>query len=490
MSKLGKLNAGTMLQTQASLGGQPHAVWRILTQWHALLSLTLLTGLLSYIGNLDEPLVEGIQNGTVQAGVLTVVVVFFWALGVFQEPTTTLVFFLLAVILGIATPSVVFSGFQSPAWWLVFAGSITGIAVKVSGLGDRLATCVFTKFASSYTGYVAAVAFASVALGFFMPSTTGRILLLIPMVLALCERLGLDAESNGRTGLILTAAAASYMPTASILPANIPNGVLLGTADSLYGISIQYGSYLLLHFPVLGLLKTSLLVFLVVKLFPENVVRPVVAIESAGRVTKREKALSIVLLSSLILFCTDALHHISPAWISLAAAIICLLPTTGIISAKELNERMHITPLIYVAGFLGLGAVMVETGVGALISTELLALAGMAPQERDTNILIVSLLYAAIGLVTTLPALPAILTPLAESFSQASGLSMNAILMLQVPVFSTVFLPYQSPPMIIAMHLGGVSLRAGTKLCVVLALLTVMLLLPLDYAWWRLLDIS
>jgi di/tricarboxylate transporter len=57
--------------------------------------------------------------------------------------------------------------------------------------------------------------------------------------------------------------------------------------------------------------------------------------------------------------------------------------------------------------------------------------------------------------------------------------------MLQVPVFSTVFLPYQSPPMMIAMHLGGVSLKDGAKLCLALAAITVLGLLPLDYLWWH-----
>jgi len=61
------------------------------------------------------------------------------------------------------------------------------------------------------------------------------------------------------------------------------------------------------------------------------------------------------------------------------------------------------------------------------------------------------------------------------------------VLMLQIPVFSTVFLPYQSPPMMIAMHLGGVSIKDGTRLCIALAAITLLILLPLDYCWWRLL---
>jgi len=41
--------------------------------------------------------------------------------------------------------------------------------------------------------------------------------------------------------------------------------------------------------------------------------------------------------------------------------------------------------------------------------------------------------------------------------------------------------------MMIAMHMGGVSLRDGTRLCLCLAAITVIALLPLDWMWWRLL---
>jgi di/tricarboxylate transporter len=78
-----------------------------------------------------------------------------------------------------------------------------------------------------------------------------------------------------------------------------------------------------------------------------------------------------------------------------------------------------------------------------------------------------------------------VLTPIAGQLSHASGLSLYTVLMLQVPVFSTVFLPFQSPPMMIAMQLGGVSLKDGIRLCAPLAVLTVLFLLPVDYFWWR-----
>ncbi len=50
--------------------------------------------------------------------------------------------------------------------------------------------------------------------------------------------------------------------------------------------------------------------------------------------------------------------------------------------------------------------------------------------------------------------------------------------MLQVPGFSTPLLPYQAPPLIVAMQLAH--LRSAEAIKLVGAIL-----LPLDYLWWR-----
>jgi di/tricarboxylate transporter len=175
--------------------------------------------------------------------------------------------------------------------------------------------------------------------------------------------------------------------------------------------------------------------------------------------------------------------------VSLAAGVACLLPQTGIVPAKDFSEQVHVTPLVYVAGFLGLGALTSESGLGGWAAGLILHWVHMMPGHTLANVIWLELTGVCIGLLTTLPGLPAVLTPVAGQFAHASGLPLYTVLMLQVPVFSTVFLPYQSPPMMIAMHMGGVSLRDGTRLCLCLAAITVIALLPLDWMWWRLLGV-
>jgi di/tricarboxylate transporter len=431
----------------------------------------------------------GLGPAAAQAAVLVVFTIGAWAFGLFPEPITTLTFFLLATLLRVAKPEVIFAGFHSAAWWLVFGGAVTGIAVRTTGLGSRLAATLFDLKRPSYARHVASVMVACVGLAFVMPSTTGRILLLVPIVLALADRIGLREGRRGRTGLVMTVAAASYMPPTTILPANIPNSVLMGAADSFYGVKLHYAPYLLLHFPVLGALKAAILVWVICRLFPDD--GPLTQAKDAAPppFTADARRLSVLLALALAGFATDAWHGISPAWISVAAAIVCLLPAVRIISPKTFTEQMHVTPLVYVAGFLGVGAVVADTGLGEKVARLCLDAVGMAPGTPVINAAWLVVIGAAIGLVATLPGLPAVLTPLAGQLSSASGLPLYTVLMLQVPVFSTVLLPYQSPPMMIAMHLGGVGMRDGTRLTVAMTIITLVFLFPLDYLWWRVLGL-
>jgi hypothetical protein len=82
---------------------------------------------------------------------------------------------------------------------------------------------------------------------------------------------------------------------------------------------------------------------------------------------------------------------------------------------------------------------------------------------------------------------PATLTPLAEQISQLTGFSLEAVLMTQVFGYSTIVFTYQSVPLMVAMPLAGVPIGHAARLLLIMAALTVLILLPLDYLWWRLL---
>lgn len=421
-----------------------------------------------------------------RAAGLAVITISLLATASIPEYLTALLLFLAAMLLGIAPPEVVFAGFQSTAIWLVFGGLVLGVAITSTGLGKRIANGLAGHLDGSYLWMVSGMTLAGMALAFIMPSALGRVALLVPITLALADHFGFGQGSNGRTGLVLAALLGSFVSAFAILPANVPNMVLAGMAENQFGMTLLYGEYLLLHFPVLGLLKLAMIVAAIVWIYPD---RPLVRNRHEGvnqdPMQYRERLLSGVLAVLLVLWLTDFAHHVSPAWIALAGAVFLLMPGVGVVSTEQFNTRINYGSLFFVAGVIGLGSIIKHSGLGASIGQGLLAVLPLSADAPFVNFFSIALASTVTGLFTTLPGVPAVMVPLAGGIAEATAMPLETILMMQVVGFSAMLLPYQAPPIIVALQMAGIGARKAMRPLLLLALGTYTILLPLDYLWWK-----
>jgi len=407
------------------------------------------------------------------------------ATAVLPEYVTALLFFAVAMLFAIAPADIIFAGFHSTAFWMVFGGLVIGVGVRRTGLAERMAAVISRRFGNRYGAVIAGCVALGVALSFLMPSTMGRTLILMPIVLALSEALGYGEGSNGRTGMVLATGFGTMMPAFAILPATVPAMVLIGASETLYGVAPVYGSWLVLHFPVLGLLKALALVALVIWLFPERDGQPQDDAPAAQPMARDERMMTILLVLALAMWVTDFLHHISPAWIALGVAAICVLPFINIVPGQAFNERINYASLFYIACVLGLGALVAHSGAGDLMARGALQALDLQPGETAKTFAAVVGLSALTAMVLTQPGVPVVMTPLAGAIAEASGLPLESVLMMIIVGFSTVILPYQTPPLVIAMQLGKVPMSKGNRLCLALLAVNLLVLLPLDYLWWH-----
>ncbi len=406
-----------------------------------------------------------------------------WATAALPEHITGLLFLLLCMLFAIAPANVVFSGFASGTLWLVLGGLVIAEAVRATGLGERMAKFLFARASLSYAGLIAAAVGIALMLGFVMPATIARVLLLLPIFAAAGARLGLARGSTGQTALALAAIIVSFQCGTTVLPANAPNLVLAGAAETLYNKPIIYGEYLLLHFPVLGVLKGLLIGFLLYKLFPAQT-RPPADREPYLPMSPEERRLTVILMVALVLWATDFLHGIRPAWIALAAGIIVLMPRVGALPPDAFPERIKLGTFFYIGAVLGFGAVVQDSGVGKSVGSVMLALLNVQPGADMVNFFKLSLLATFTGLLTTNPSQPALLAPLAAQMAEAAGWRIEAALMTIAVGFTLMLLPYQAPPVMVGVQIAGVPMRALLRLTVPLALISILVLLPLDYLWW------
>jgi anion transporter len=426
----------------------------------------------------------GVPVEAMHAGAVVVFTVGLWAIGALPEHVTGLLFFMVAMGLAIAPAPVVFSGFASATLWLVLGGLIMAQGVNRTGLAQRLASVLFDRYALTYPQLVIAVVMASVVLSFLIPATVGRVLLLLPIVMALAKRVGFEHDSTGYNGLCLATIIATYQCGTAVLPANAPNLVLAGSADALYGVQITYAEYLWVQFPVLGALKSIAIIGFVLWLFPA-VARSAPAARDAAPLSPEQRRMVMILAFALAFWGTDFLHGIKSGWIALAAGIACLLPRVGVMPVASFHE-VKLGPYFYVAATLGLGLVIYETGLSEALGR---MLHGVLPLERGadfSNFVLLSVLATLTGLFTTNPAQPAVLAPLAEGFAQVTGWPLKSALMVIAVGFSTFLAPYQVPPVMVGLQVGALRMAPTLRLALPLAAFGLVVMLPLHYLWGRL----
>ncbi|GJD82888.1 SLC13 family permease [Methylobacterium haplocladii] len=425
------------------------------------------------------------HDTVVLTGGLLVLCMGLWATGLVAEIVTALLFFALAMLLKLAPATTVFSGFSSSAFWLVTSGMVVGLAMNRTGLGARLARALSDRLPDSYPGFIAGLVAFSFLLAFVMPSNLGRIALMIPVVMAICDAYGLAPGRPGRTGALLAFGIATPMLSAAILPANVPNLVMAGTAETLFGIHLAYLPYLWLHAPVLAVVKGAILTLCTVLIFPDRIPGGHAVPEPLPPLSGPERRLGVILFGMLALWMSDGLHHIPPAWIGLAAAVIVMLPRVGVLPADAFGQ-VPLKTCFYVAALFGLTAVVNETGLGRDIGHALLAVAPLEPGHLAKNLATLTGIAVGFLFAATANGAPALYTALAGELAQASGLDLMTVVMAQVVGYSTILLPYQAPPIIMSMELGRVSLADATRLTLASGFVSLVIAAPLAFLWWRL----
>ena len=268
----------------------------------------------------------GIKLDLAFASVLLTIIIF--VSGIIMEYLAVLIFFTIITICQVAPPAVTFSGFASEGFWLIFAGVVLGASIKQSGLGTRISSLLMRFCKGSYLSVVTCMVMFGVVMAFIMPSAMGRVMLMIPVLLEFTAKSGFDNSAKSRAGIILAGIFGTYIAGFAILPANLPNIILMGSMGSLYHAAPIYSQYFLLHFPVLGIIKLALLIAVIVKFFSEDTNKNFF-IQHKPAVTKlaaKEIRFIYYLSALLLVWMTDSIHHISPAWAALAVAVLCLLP--------------------------------------------------------------------------------------------------------------------------------------------------------------------
>ncbi len=411
---------------------------------------------------------------------LIITTIIYWASNLVPLYFSSLIFLFTALAFSLASKDVIFSGFSSGAFWLVFAGMLIATAIKNTNLTLRF-TNLFSNIKNlTYLKLLIYISIFAVLFSFVMPSSVVRIVLVIPLAIALASSLGFQKEDKGFTGIMLTFILCTSLPAFTVLPANVPNMILAGLTKEIYDYELLFSYYFIANFLVLGFIKNIIIVSLVYYFFKDELKNKLKKEEIEG-FKKDEKIVLATIFIMLILWMSDFVHQISPSIIAIIGVLFLAFPTINIIKAKDFNS-INFSSLIYVVAIISLGSIVanndfLENALKSLVNQ-------YEPFDLEIlNYITLTSFMSFSGIIITQPTIPAIFTPIAQQLSDISGFSLNEVFMMQVAAFSNVFFPFQAPPLAVGLALSQIKQRHMLKIILLLALITIVFLYPLEYFW-------
>ena len=278
----------------------------------------------------------------------------------------------------------------------------------------------------------------------------------------------------------------SALTAYTILPSTVPNLAMLGAAESIYRVSITYGQYLAANFPIMGVTVIFGTIVSVSILCREEPQRVEFAVERPP-ISAEQRRLLVILLVTIGFWATDFLHGISPAWVTLGAAMLCMLPRIGPLALESLGREINFTIWFVFATLLSLGATIAHTGLGEILGKFLITWFGIREGADVSNFVAVLAIGKIVALIATTTGAPAIMTPLAQHLAESTGWPLETVLMLQIPSWMITLVPYESTPLALAVMLGGVRFGRAIRVLLPVAALGIVVALPLQFFWlWAL----
>lgn len=406
--------------------------------------------------------------------------IIFWATSIVPSFYSSLLFLFSCTAFSLSSKELIFSGFASSAFWLVLAGMLIATAIKNANLTHRFSKIFSNLKNVSYLNIIISITIFSTLFSFVMPSSVGRVVLMVPLSIAVAKSFGFNENDKGYIGILLAFILTTSMSGFAILPANVPNMILTGLSAQIYNYEILYSHYLITNFLIFGILKDIMIVILIFNFFKDT---PKVINKNKTKVkfSKNEIIVLFTISIMIVLWATDFIHKIAPSIIAICGILFLALPSIGIIKSEDINS-IKFSSLLFVATIIGLGTVVAHNDYIKDILSNLIGVYEPS-QYAVLNYIKVTLVMSLTGMFATQPSIPAIFTPMAEQIGNATGFTLEQILMMQVAAYSNIFFSYQAPPLIVGLTLAKIKQKYVLKILLTLALLTIVFLYPLQYFW-------
>jgi di/tricarboxylate transporter len=290
----------------------------------------------------------------------------------------------------------------------------------------------------------------------------------------------------------------------AVFASSVPVSLILLTGDAMIN-SIALGfanvqpSWLkwLWWMGIPGIVASVLTFLLQVKLFKPSAEITVKKDEirerlaALGGMARNEKVVLFWIGLAIIVWATDFIHHIHPAWVAIACALALTLPRVGDVLKAPDWGKVNIGTLFFLTAALGIGSVGNVTGMNKWVASVVL------PHHVPGNIYVLALLLTAATVVIhfflgSVLAVMGIVIPTMLAFTAASGLNpLVPALLVYTAVACHFFLPFHHMNVLVGAGDSGGKYTDGDvlKLGVPMMLIVFIVTVGVEVPWWHIIGL-
>ena len=450
-------------------------------QWVGLLlgSAALLLGFAAPLPALPIP----VQN----ALGIVLFALFFWTTEPIPIALSSVGVLVLIPAVGLLSLEQSLAPFVSKTVWLVLAGMALSLGVAKTGLGDALASWLQSRLSQRPFFLLCQLHLIGLVTAFLIPSGVIRVLFLMPIGIALVERLHMRPAPQLKAAVLLSLLCSTYFGGCGLLTGSVPNLVLAGQYEKIQGVPIFWATWLYWMFPVIGFLRIFVSLGVIWLLFGRHLnghVSRQAPSPNSTPLSRVQRRTLYMLLAGVGLWATDLLHHIQPVYIGLGLVVLFLWPRWGPLRFGDL-AKVRFALLAYIVALLTLGRALDAAGFNRLFiaaCSEYLALEEYGWLGKHLSLCLAALPLdflmdvAAVAGVTTIPLMELGaqhgIAPLPAAFSVAMATTL-------------AFLPYQSAPFMVAYGFRQLSMQQLVLAQGLISTASLVLLCPLNLLYWR-----
>ncbi|KXO16039.1 anion permease [Peptoniphilus sp. GNH] len=338
------------------------------------------------------PTPEGLEPAAQTSMALFVFALILWIARPIPIYQTSIILVLLLPLLGaVEKQKDAFGALGFDIIWLMVAAFVITSAMSATNLGKRIALVLTTKFAKTPTKLLVVFVVVNYILAFFVPSTTARASLLVPIALIVLEIYQeYPGESKFGKLMMLQGVQNNALATSVVLTATSAQVLAIGFIKEQTGVQIGYLDWLLGSLPQ-AILTTIIAFFIGLKLYQnkktdkEKLEKATAVLKEKlnemGPISNKEKRALVIFLLTLVLWATgdyqEALvgFKITTEQTAVLSMLLCLLPGIGVITWKEANIKWDL--MIFSAGAYAVGKAVDKTGAASWAVSQFVGAIGL-----------------------------------------------------------------------------------------------------------------